>query len=422
MVDENGPKPTWAEVAKRKKHAKKNDKPTPQKTGSLFKYVSTLHMMDMPEDARITTTPKPRLLKRGFQNGLVCELSAFVQNWKEVATEVAGSLKNAKAVVFDNKKRLMYVSFQEDTDISEIIQEGRTIGNIQIPMTRLYKAHGDIATVNISRIWPTNAVSTTRAIYEGFSKFGKVVDIQLELFGKTNLLTEYARVSIDIGNHTNGLKGMKIPHTMEILGDEVLLNWAGAPKMCYYCKKEGHKKKQCPTLIKRNKIGNKTNEERRKLQRTKKPIHTSESEVQAITLPEPTKKPGRKPESEVQANALREPTKKLEGKPESEVETNTLPVPTKQSTEIHTRQEEKRSDLGNNQPSISVEPPEKSEEITMENMYTNSTNPEAKRIEHDSVPIEPPDQQTIGLFTCEPWDQSRLRIRAVKVSTATKIQ
>ena len=79
-----------------------------------------------------------------------------------------------------------------------------------------------------------------------FTGICDITSIKPLYFVGTKILTDQWQVILDITDKEQITN--KIPRSIIFLGRKVNLSWKNAPIICFFCKKSGHLKKDCPDL------------------------------------------------------------------------------------------------------------------------------------------------------------------------------
>lgn len=160
------------------------------------------------------------------------------------------SLRGSRA----SGKLIISTEFRDTLHTAKAIQQGVTVENIQFkatPFKDTASSSSELIRVNLTLNVYHEVDIMTKKLINSFRHYGKVVQIKQLLHhnifeGEISVLLDRSLTDID----TPAFQDLTRMLYLEDWDDFVPASFKGAQPVCYYCRKSGHIKTDCPTLTK----------------------------------------------------------------------------------------------------------------------------------------------------------------------------
>ena len=147
---------------------------------------------------------------------------------------------------FLKQGKVAELGFLSSKAVRDALDQGITLEERQIPLTRCYTLKANITQVTIRGLPCYSKEDTEAATLEAFTPFGQVQEVQFHYYPGTHIRMDSAVALVEA---TEG--AAQLPRRIPILGADCDLFWRGAGPFCYYCKGAGHWVTACEKLVKR---------------------------------------------------------------------------------------------------------------------------------------------------------------------------
>ena len=248
-------------------------------------------------------SPRQRIHTKN-ENALILDIRSLINISTNdivaaLAAKLGSNLLAAKAHITKGKRFSLEIILKDKEKVQQYASEGISLfkqtlfGYIPVNIRRSF------LTVKLRGTPMGDANTIGDFILEAFKDIGQVVSIKPLFFEDTTVCSDQWLVTFETTEDTE--LATRLPRSTHIDDHKVSIDWKEAPKVCFFCEKEGHIKKDCEELKASIKVRQELKEARAQLrQMTTQKLSSTDLKISENN---PYTKPGIK-KMEIETNSI----------------------------------------------------------------------------------------------------------------------